>query len=82
MARTALIVTYTTSHPHVVGVFFRALRLARALDALGWRTRIVNEGPRLEDPKLDALPPSVEPPGAWLRRRRRRLGPPATRRSA
>ncbi len=60
MTSTALIVTYTMSHPHVVGVFLRALRLARALHARGFRTYVLNEGPCPDDPKLDALPPSVE----------------------
>ncbi len=60
MARRAVIVTYTMSHPHVVGVFFRALRLAVALRARGFHTHVLNEGPRPVDPKLDALPAGIE----------------------
>ena len=50
--RTALIVTYTMSNPEVVGVFFRALRLARELTDRQWRAVICNRGPKPRDPKM------------------------------
>jgi hypothetical protein len=69
MPRTALFVTYAMSFPRaVVGVFFRALRLATELDQLGWRSVIAHVGFVPDDPKVRSRPPSVvlEPirPGA------------------
>lgn len=59
--RKALIVTYTLDTPAaVVGVFFRALRLAFYLRTRGWRSLIFNFGPIVNDPKLNALPPEIE----------------------
>jgi hypothetical protein len=58
--RKALIVTYTFGAPAVVGVFFRAVRLALHLRTRGWRILIFNFGPIMDDPKLSALPPGIE----------------------
>ena len=58
--RKALIVTYTFGAPAVVGVFFRAVRLALHLRTRGWHILIFNFGPIVDDPKLGALPPGIE----------------------
>jgi len=50
---TVAFVTYTMSNPHVVGVFFRALRLAIRLHRRGWSIVVCNVGPVPEDPKVD-----------------------------
>jgi len=51
--RRVLFVTYTLGHPRVVGVFFRALRLAFEMRRRGWRPTVYNCGPIPEDPKVD-----------------------------
>jgi hypothetical protein len=51
-SRTALLVTYTMADPAAVGVFFRALRLARELHRRGWTCVVFNYGPIPDDPKV------------------------------
>jgi hypothetical protein len=58
--RKALIVTYTLANPYAVGVFFRALRLARELNERGWAVTVWNFGPLVDDPKLRDLPQGIE----------------------
>jgi hypothetical protein len=53
--RRALLVTYTLTNPMAAGVFFRAIRLASELANRGWTCKILNVGPRLNDPKINAL---------------------------
>ena len=43
--RKALIVTYTFANPFVVGVFFRAIRLAKVMRDRGWAITIWNFRP-------------------------------------
>jgi len=52
-SRTALLVTYTMADPAAVGVFFRALRLAKELHRRGWTSVVFNYGPIPDDPKVD-----------------------------
>src|SRR6185436_3451618 len=52
-SRTALLVTYTMADPAAVGVFFRALRLAKELHRRGWTPVVFNYGPIPDDPKVD-----------------------------
>jgi hypothetical protein len=52
---TALLVTYTMEDPAAVGVFFRALRLARELRRRGWSSVVFNYGPIPDDPKVDEI---------------------------
>jgi hypothetical protein len=59
MSRNALFVTYAMSCPRVVGVLFRALRLALELDRRGWRSIILHEGPVPDDPKVRQRPSTV-----------------------
>jgi hypothetical protein len=56
----AVLVTYTMLQPVVGGAFFRALRLAEELFRRGWQPVICNNGPELDDPKIDRARP-------WLR---------------
>jgi hypothetical protein len=58
--RKALIITYTLANPYAVGVFFRALRLARELNERGWLVTVWNFGPLVDDPKLRDLPQGIE----------------------
>jgi hypothetical protein len=51
--KSALLVTYTMDNPFAVGVFFRALRVARQLHQRGWRTVVCNCGPIPADPKVE-----------------------------
>lgn len=52
---TALLVTYTMADPAAVGVFFRALRLAKELRRRGWNCVVFNYGPIPDDPKVDEI---------------------------
>jgi hypothetical protein len=54
-SRRALFITYTLENPIAAGVFFRAVRLASELTNRGWTCVILNFGPRLNDPKVDAM---------------------------
>ena len=58
--RKALIVTYTFANPFVVGVFFRAIRLAKVMRDRGWTITIWNFGPMVDDPKVQDLGDGIE----------------------
>lgn len=58
--RTALVITYSMAAPRVVGVLFRALRLAAELAPRGFRVVVLNDGPLPSDPKVAHLPAAVE----------------------
>ena len=53
MRPVVLFVTYTMIVPIVGGAFFRALRLAVEMHRRGWSPVICNNGPMLDDPKIE-----------------------------